>query len=366
MRAAVYHGTGDVRIEERPAPAPGDDELLLRVATAGICGTDVGEYVHGPQQFPLDRADPFSGHAGPIVPGHEFSGHVVAAGPDTAGFAEGDLVAVGAGVSCGRCAPCARGATNLCERYWTVGLQRDGGLAELVAVPASACLRVAGRGIGPDVIALSQPMSIALHAVRRGGPAPGQAVTVLGTGGIGAFLTSAAAHLGAEVTAVDVDPDRLAVAAALGAARAVAVSRAEPLVDQLRDAVGSPGLLFECTGTPQGLDAAILATARGGRVVVVGHQPAPLAVDFKLVSYGERELVGTVAHVFARDFADAVDLVGADPDRWTHVAPTVRPLDLLVDGLDALAGGRPPQIKSLFDPSITAPRPLQVRPEPGA
>src|SRR4051794_9130944 len=120
MRAAVYHGPGDVRIEaRRDPPAPGGGELLLDVLRASICGTDAAEYDHGPV-----LAEP------PLVLGHELVGRVVAVGPGVGGIAAGDRVVTGAGVSCGTCARCTEGRTNLCERYFTLGLQADGGLAE--------------------------------------------------------------------------------------------------------------------------------------------------------------------------------------------------------------------------------------------
>ncbi|HVQ90772.1 MAG TPA: alcohol dehydrogenase catalytic domain-containing protein [Mycobacteriales bacterium] len=363
MRAAVFHGKRDVRLAQRPVPAPGPGELLVRVATAGICGTDVAEYARGPVMFPIDRPDPATGHSGPMVPGHEFSGYIAGVGSGVVGFAEGELVASGAGVWCGRCGPCGRGRTNLCEHYWTVGIHRDGALADYVSVPAAACLSLAGRRISADLAALAQPMSIALHAVRRGDPAAGQEVAVLGTGGIGMFVCCALARLGAAVTAVDLDPDRLQLAARLGVARTITAIAAAPLLDQLRDQIAPPQLVFECTGTAGALRAALSLTGPGARIVVVGHQAQPVELDFRLVSLGERELTGTMAHAFRRDYADAVDLVAADPPVWTDLAPVVRPLtDIVADGLRPLSVRDGQQIKYLFDPALTAPRPLRTGP----
>lgn len=107
---------------------------------------------------------PHFGHRGPIIPGHEFTGIVRQVGAGVDGFNEGDLVASGAGISCGECVRCRRMRTNLCERYSTVGLSRDGALAEYVTVPAATCLQVAPYGLTPDAAALAQPMSIAVHA----------------------------------------------------------------------------------------------------------------------------------------------------------------------------------------------------------
>ena len=147
MRALRYHGRRDMRLEKVPDPVAGPGELLLRVSVSGVCGTDATEYTSGPHLFwPHDRPHPASGHRGPVIPGHELVGVVEAMGTGVTGFAIGEALASGAGVWCGTCAACRAGRTNGCERYWTVGLQRDGGLAELAAVPARTCAAIAPYG----------------------------------------------------------------------------------------------------------------------------------------------------------------------------------------------------------------------------
>ena len=127
MIAAVYHAPGDVRVEDMPEPGePAGSAVVLEVTRAAICGTDASEYAHAPKFFPIAAPHPFSGHQGPTIMGHEFTGRVAALGPDATGLAVGDRVVCGAGVSCGSCEWCLRGRTNLCERYYTLGLQADG------------------------------------------------------------------------------------------------------------------------------------------------------------------------------------------------------------------------------------------------
>lgn len=357
MRAVEYHGPGDVRLVDRPAPTPGPGELLVKVGTAGICGSDVGEYVHEPLFFPIHDRHPHSGHFGPTVAGHEFSGWVEDVGEGVIGFESGDLVAVGAGVSCGTCPPCVGANTNMCASYWTVGLHADGGLAEWVAVPASCTLDLSGSSLTPDLAALAQPMAIAVHATRRGRVAETDRVLVLGSGGIGSFITYAAAHAGATVTSVDLDPAKLAVAKSLGATRTLDATA--PEFEAELAAADPPTVVFECTARPESLTRALGVTAENGRLVVVGHQPEPLAVDFKLVSMGEREIIGTMAHVFATDLPAAVEQIASNPDAWADLAPTVYPLeDVVRSGLEPMSRGLAPQVKVLFDPSLDAPRPL--------
>lgn len=359
MRAVMYHGPGDVRVEDVPDPHAGPDELLVRVAASGICGTDVGEFAHEPLFLPVAERHPHSGHIGPTIPGHEFSGWVSAVGEGVTGFQAGDLVAVGAGVSCGICPPCQAGNTNMCRSYWTVGLHTHGGLAELAVVPASCTLSLSGSGLAPDLAALAQPMSIAVHATRRGRLGEGDRVTVLGAGAIGSFITYAAARSGATVTAVDLDPAKLAVASRLGASHTLDASALD--FEQELSAADDPTVVFECTARPESLIRGLSLTAENGRLVVLGHQPQPVTVDFKLVSMGEREIIGVMAHVFAADFPRAAELIAADTEAWTGVAPTVYPLEQVVEvGLIAMSQGQSPQIKVLFDPGADVPRPLQT------
>ncbi len=366
MRAAVYHGRGDIRLTDVPRPRPADGELLVEVTGVGICGTDAAEYAGGPHMFPIHRVDPVTGHCGPMVPGHEFAGVVARVGRGVQGFAEGDPIACGAGVCCGVCGACASGRTNLCERYWTVGLQRDGALAEFTAVPAASCTNLTERSLAADVAALAQPMSIAAHAVARGRVSAGERAVVVGTGGIGAFVVHAAARCGAEVTGVDLDADRLAVARALGAHATVIAQRDTPLADVLAGdsplvdvpAGDSPSVVFECTGVGDMVRQAVDLVRPGGRVVVVGLQEVPVAVDLRSLALREKELIGTLAHTFGADFGPAVEMLEAGGDVWRLVAPSVLPLeDLVTGGLAPMAAGDPTPIKTLFDPRIDSPRP---------
>lgn len=331
MRAAVYHGAGDIRITDLPIPETGPNELLLKVSAVGICGTDAHEFDSGPHMFP----------AGGFVPGHEFAGHVVAVGEDVSGFTEGDLVTSGAGVSCGECTPCRRGASNHCLTYLTHGLQLPGALAQYVAVPASICLEVGSLGITPDFAALAQPMSIAVHAMRRGRVRSGEDVVVIGAGGIGVFLTHALAQSGAPPVVVDLDASRLEIARRLGA-------KATSLPGSFETT--GPAVVYEVTGTSAGLDMAVSMAGDGTRVVVVGLQDSLMSMDMRRISLREIELIGTNSHEFAADFAEATRLLSTRAS-WSDVAPVAVPLDGLVgEGLRPMVDGRVSRIKTLIDP----------------
>ncbi len=209
MRAAVLHAPRDLRLEDRPEPERRPGEVIVEVTYNGLCGTDATEYAKGPMMVPLLIRHPGSGHVGPTVLGHEFIGTVVDTGPEARRWA-GRRVASGAGVWCGACAWCRRGRTNLCERYYTLGLSTHGGLARYVAVPAATLCEIPDGCADLEAV-LAQPLAVGLHGVSRSGVRHGDTVVLLGAGAIGSFLlagltglTGLTGHDG-PVVAVDVD-----------------------------------------------------------------------------------------------------------------------------------------------------------------
>lgn len=341
MKAAVYHGLQDIRITSVAEPAaPAPDGVVIEVARASICGTDSAEWAHGPM---LARP--------PVVLGHEFVGRVVAVGDAVEGIGVGDRVVSGAGVSCGACEWCRAGRTNLCATYHTLGLHVDGGLAEYVASPASIC-RVVPDGIADEAAVMSQPCAVALHAVRRSGLERGQACIVIGVGGIGAFIVSAAASRGASpLIAVDIDDERLETARTLGADMVID-GRDGSLARALLDATGGEGahVVIEASGAPAAPAAALDATRRGGRMVLVGLHAGARELDLLSFAVREVDVITTLAHVCDVDLPEALELLGA-----TQLAATVLdrviPLEHLVEeGIRPLAD-RTARGKIVVDPS---------------
>ncbi|GHJ38478.1 zinc-binding dehydrogenase [Streptomyces sp. TS71-3] len=338
MRAAVYHGPGDVRVGTVPdAPAPGPGEVTIGVRLCGLCGTDAHEFAHGPAMIPLHTRHPASGHLGPMVPGHEFMGVVTATGRGAA-IAPGTRVVAGAGRWCGRCPACAGGRTNLCHSYNTHGLNRDGGLAEYVTVPAAMCA-VVPDGCADEDAVLAQPLAIALHALNRSGAGPGDPVVVFGAGGIGTLLIAAAAFRGTPVHVLDVDPERLETAVALGAASARIADAAGLDAVRTLGRTGAP-VVIEASGAAAGLRDALRVTGAGGRVVLLGLPSTAPEVDVRGAVVAEVDLISTSAHVCASDLPEAVAALDARPIAGL-VVDRVVPLEEVVAGaLAPLAAGR--------------------------
>lgn len=358
MRAAVFHGNRDIRIEHAPVPTPGEGELLLRVGAAGVCGTDAAEWAHGPLMFPVTASHRVTGHHGPMIPGHEFSGTVVAVGSNVDSSWTGRLAASCAAICCGECQPCKSGHSNRCTSFSTVGLHRHGALAEYVATPVANCIAVDSLGLSADEAALGQPMAIAVHAFSRSGARGGDRVLVQGIGGIGAFLVHVLTQAGASVIAADREQSRLSVAAELGAATLRRVDGTDD-ASALRSAGAEEcAVVFEVSGSSGGLATALDVLPIGATLVLVGIQERPSEVFLRRLTLREQILIGTNALIREIDFPKAIELIKARHGRWSAVAPVAIPLESLVCGaLAPMSEAQAPAIKTLIDPAISAERP---------
>jgi 2-desacetyl-2-hydroxyethyl bacteriochlorophyllide A dehydrogenase len=278
MRAAVLEVFSEpLVLRDVPEPTPADDEVLVRVRATGLCGTDLklcaGE---------LGGADTL-----PLIPGHEVAGELV--GGNGAG---GGRVACYIYDTCGRCAACQSGQTTLCERATRIGLERDGGLAELVSVPRSNVLPFGSAlGFGAAAVAMDA-VATPWHALHtRAAVREGDTVVVVGAGGLGLNAIQIARLAGARVAAVDVHPDRRELAAGFGAECAVEPATAGELDGW---SGGGTDIVLDSSGTPGGFETALAAARPGGRVVCCGysfHGPYPL--DSARVVLGELEIVGS-------------------------------------------------------------------------
>ncbi|CAN5142544.1 2,3-butanediol dehydrogenase [soil metagenome] len=345
MRAAVLHAVGDLRVEEIDVPVPGPGEVLIRVGVCGVCGSDATEFGRH-----LVLAQP------PVALGHEFAGTIEAVGEGVTSLSVGATVVCGAGISCGECKPCRAGRTNLCRSYTTIGFHHNGGLAGYVVAPAGIVLDATDSGLPLDTLGLTQPMAIAVHAVRRSGLKAGDDAVIIGVGGIGAFITVAAAATGARVLVVDLNDERLQLALDLGAAATLKAGSAT-LTERLTELGMDVDVFFEVSGSAPGLASVLEAARPGATIVPVGIQRGEPELPLGSWTLNEYKIVGTVAHVFKDDFPEAVRLLGTRPD-WSDIASEVIPLELVADdALQPLIDGRSTQIKTLVDPWATQSRP---------
>jgi (R,R)-butanediol dehydrogenase/meso-butanediol dehydrogenase/diacetyl reductase len=350
MKAAVYHAAGDVRIEERDVPTPAAGEVLLKVLRSGMCGTDSSEYKSGPKIFPTLTKHPKSGHLGPMILGHEFIGEIVSVSDGESGFSVGDVVASGAGISCGSCVRCKEMRTNLCDKYVTLGLNRDGGMAEFVAVPTSTLVKVPA-GIGLDAAGIAQPLAVGLHAARRAGVRDGDKVLLIGAGAIGTFVLAGLKNLyTAEVTVLDFGGSRLERAARLGADHTVEVG--ENAEAEIGKIFGTAGIdvVIEASGAPGQLQFAIGLVRQGGNILQVGLPSTRQEIDVHRIVMNEINIETTLAHVCGQDLGPALEILGTTT-LAEELVEGVYPLSEITTQLERLGAGKI-QGKVLFDPSL--------------
>ena len=261
MKAAVVHSFDrPLVIEDRPVPQPGAEQVLVRIETCGLCHTDI----HAARgDWPVTPSPPF-------VPGHEGVGIVEAVGPgNTHGIAPGDRVALPwLGYACGDCRYCNSGRETLCERQLNTGYALDGAFAEYAVGYARHVVRVPD-GLDPaDASPLTCAGVTTYKAVKVSGASSADLVAVFGVGGLGHLAVQYAAVLGAEVVAVDINPERLATARRLGAEHVVHAGEQDP-VAAIR-ALGGAQAAISTAATPSAFEQAFQSLSRGGSLVCVG------------------------------------------------------------------------------------------------
>lgn len=297
MRALVWHGRGDVRLDTVPTPEPGPGQSLVEVALCGLCGSDRRQHDVGPI-VPPKGAHPLTGHIGPVTLGHEIIGRVVRHGASVLVdlVAPGSRVAVEPTWSCGTCAACRRGESQLCAIAGCVGLSSHGGLAPYVVVPTAGLVPVPDHVVDEEA-ALAEPLAVGLHALDRGGLRAGESVVVSGHGPIGAAVVALALAAGAgPVTVLEPSPQRRRVALALGAAAAVDPGTLEEPSDVLRELRSSADLGVDCSGAPGSLDALLGATRLGARIVVPAVSGGTTPVSMSRLVMGQRSIVGSLGY----------------------------------------------------------------------
>ncbi|WP_408637656.1 NAD(P)-dependent alcohol dehydrogenase [Ornithinimicrobium sediminis] len=299
MRVSVLTAPGAVSLVERPEPEPAADEVLVRVGSVGICGSDVHYYDHG-------RIGPYVVR-GPLVLGHEASGVVTAVGAGVDAARVGQRVAVEPGVPCRRCDQCKHGRYNLCPDVRFMATPPvDGAFAELVTVPADFAHPVPDH-LSDDAAALVEPLSVGVWACRKAAVGVGSRVLVCGAGPVGLLTVQVARAQGAtEVVCTDISPERLAMAGACGATRTVDVTAGAGTLTGLEvDAA------IECSGAASSVLTALHAVRPAGTVVLVGMGSDEVAVPLSLLQHREIVLTGTFRYANTYPAAIALAAGGA-------------------------------------------------------
>jgi L-iditol 2-dehydrogenase len=319
MKALLLSQYRHLEITDLAVPEPARDEVLIRVAACGICGSDV----HG-----------YDGSSGrripPIVMGHEAAGTIAAVGKDVKKFSEGDRVTFDSTIYCGSCANCDRGDVNLCDNRQVVGVscaeyRRAGAFAEFVAVPARIVYRLA-EILPFEEAAMLEAVSVALHAVSLVPVHPQDNALVVGAGMIGLLILQALHAAGcSHVYVSDVDQTRLSLARELGVAATLPAGHG--LIPRVMEVTGGAGmdLVIEAVGIDATVRAAIDSVRKGGNVVLVGNVSPEVTLPLQKVVTRQIRLQGSCAS--AGEYLRAIELMSSESIRVKPLITAIAPLE---------------------------------------
>lgn len=288
-----------IELEEVEIPEVRENEVLIKVKTCGICGSDIHAY-KGEHPF----VHP------PIVLGHEFSGVISKIGSNVKNFKEGDKVTVEPNLVCGRCYNCRKGRYNICTNLKVIGcVGYNGAFAEYIVVPSEKLIKLPD-GLSFEEAALIEPTAVAVHAVRKTDQKLGQKVLVLGAGPIGLLVMQAAKLQGADqVIITDLLGYRLKKAEIFGADKVVN-SSSENLVELTQEYYGQEGidLIYDCVGIEETISQALQIVRKGSKIVIVGVPQGNIRTNLAYIQDRELELTGSLMYV-REDFTAALNLI---------------------------------------------------------
>lgn len=343
MKALLLTDYMHLELADMAVPAIGPQDVLIRVRSCGICGSDV----HGIDGSTGRRIPP-------LVMGHEAAGTIAEVGRDVDGWKPGDRVTFDSTISCGECTFCVRGEVNLCDRRQVLGVscgdyRRHGAFAEFVAVPARILYRLPDT-LSFDHAAMIEAVSVAVHAVSLTPVVPGDTAVVVGCGMIGQLTVQAAKAAGfATVIGVDVDDAKLAVAHAAGA-DAVLNSRTVDAPAEIRartDGRGADAVL-EAVGMTAPIRTAIAAVRKGGTVTLIGNFSADIELPLQQVVTRQIRLQGSCAS--AGEYPKCIDLMARGDIRVHDLISARTPLENAAEWFDRLYRHEPNLMKVIVHP----------------
>ena len=339
MKAAVYYGPGDLRIENWDAYAVGESDVLIRVRACGVCGTDIHLYRGSPGAVDLTP---------PVVLGHEMSGDVVQVGERVQSVAPGDRVTVDPNMGCGNCAYCRNGHRHLCQDPRGVGSNINGGFAESCVVPESLVYRLPPE-LPYEEGAMSEPLACCLHGIDRAGVIAGSTVAVIGAGAIGLLMVQLSLLQGASAVAVG-EPNamRRRVAASFGAE--VFDPGSGSFSDSVRDRFPiGVDVAIECAGATEAMQQAVDVLRRGGTALLFSVPEADALLSLRAFDIFHRELSIKGSFINPATHGRAVQLISS---RKVDTRPLITHRFALEELPEALRTQRSPEaIKVLVTPT---------------
>jgi len=340
MRAIIWNGPRQMEINDVAVPKPKTGEVLIKVHSVGICGSELSGYL-GENSLRIP----------PLIMGHEFSGSVVESGVNAARFQQGDGVVVNPLITCGECYFCTQGLHNLCKDRKLIGVHVPGAFAEFVTVPEANCLPISVAASSLLINSVAEPMACSVRAVRVGGVQPGSRVMVLGAGTIGLLSIVAVEQAGGTVVLVsETNPGRLATAKAWGAQQTCNPAEEDPvqLCQRITAGLGAD-VVIDAVGSTITRQTAIQAVRSGGKMVWIGLHSAESPVPANYIVRSEIQISGSFAYTPV-DFQQAVDILAEGKVRADKTWLEERSLDDCGTSFAELIDSPPSTAKIILHP----------------
>ena len=295
MKALVLRQPGEAAIHSVPDAAPAKDEILLQIRRVGLCGSDLNSF---------RGKNPMVSY--PRIPGHEVAATIVESSKTHPYLAAGVNVTLSPYSQCGKCPACLRGRPNACRFNETLGVQRDGALAEYIAIRPE---KLYTANLDLKELCLVEPLTVGFHAVARGRVTAKDTVAIFGCGGVGLGAVAASGFRRARTIAIDVDDAKLAIALKSGATDTINTSR-EPLHEKLQELTrgGGPDVAIEAIGLPQTFRAAVEEVAFTGRVVYIGYAKELVAYETRFFVQKELDILGS-RNALPADFHEVIRML---------------------------------------------------------
>ncbi|MBQ5152165.1 2,3-butanediol dehydrogenase [Macrococcoides caseolyticum] len=342
MKAAVWHGKKDIRVEDREIREMRDNEVRVKVGYAGICGSDLHEYQEGPVFVPIDKEDDLTGGKAPLIMGHEFSGIVVEVGKDVKEFKVGDRVSVNPTVTYGK----NTDELDVYDGFSFLGLHTDGGFTDLVNVPETNLYHLPDS-LSLRVAATIEPLAVGVQAVKESGLEFGDTVAIFGAGPIGIYTTLAARAAGAsKIIVLDLSKERLEKAKECGATHIINSGEVDA-VKAIKEIVpGGVDRSFEVAGVTPTFVQAIDATRPRGTMVIVSIFAGDISwPPLQLTNTGVK-ITSTIAYSRA-SYQQTIDLMGSGQiDTESTITGEIKLDDIVEHGFEKLTNDKS-QVKIL-------------------
>lgn len=304
MKAAVWYGYKDLRVQDMPEPKVSQGYVKIKVAWAGICGTDRHEYT-GPVFIPVEKPHRLTGRTAPLILGHEFSGVIEEVGEGVTGWNKGDKVTASGSLVCGECKWCKSGRKNICEKLGFTGVGEDGCFAEYIVIPEHQLFKVP-ENVSLEEAVLAEPLSCGIHATKLLGDITGSNVVIIGPGMIGLSCAIAAKLAGAEkILMIGLGNSKKEIVEKIGATY-IDSKENDPIEAVKEWSNGQMAdVVYECVGIEPTLNTALNVSSIGSKIMIMGVFEKQPKFNINLFQEGERILLGSQANAY--EIKDVLD-----------------------------------------------------------